>query len=185
KEENRCFIIENYTFPSVPYTFYLDTEYDPSENWPFCVGIMVCHGRKKERVQAFFNSQKQFRQWLSMFKDTLGQYSPNAAYSWAGQDQRLLGLKENCIDLYRIVDRCLLIPLKTYELSKLATHLGYKLPRLAIRGGFDCLNAYREYRSTADSGSKILIRKQIQEYNWHDVKMLAHIHREVKRVMST
>jgi|GEM_PF-3346736 predicted RecB family nuclease len=164
--EKKPILLEPINLPKCPVEFYVDLEY---EDFPFCIGVKIVNGNKIVKFQRLMESENEAMRAISEFKKLTYGINEYVVYTWAGQDSRILGLKGNNIDLYYLINRCLMLPMKSFNVKEVAVYFGHKSPPLKITDGFACLLTFGQYLQTKDSSLRQELRKEIEDYNWNDV----------------
>ena len=176
--ENRPIQLQPISLPTASAEFYIDLEYG---DFPFCIGVKAVEGGSIRKFQRFIGSAHDAKRTVLEFKDLFRNVDDYVAYTWSGQDSRILGLERNHVDLYAIVNRCLMMPMKSFNVKDMAVYFGHQSPPLSIRDGLACLLTFDEYRSSNSEGSRERLRKEIEDYNWNDVESLHDIAQAIRR----
>jgi len=176
--ENRPVQLQPISLPTASTEFYIDLEYG---DFTFCIGVKAVEGGKINKFQRFIDSARDAKRTVQEFIDLFRNVENYVAYTWSGQDSKILGLERNHVDLYSTVNRCLMMPMKSFNVKDVAVYFGHQSPPLSIRNGLACLMTFDEYRSSKDRQTRERLRKEIEDYNWNDVESLHDIAQAIRR----
>lgn len=176
--ENKPIRLQPISLPTASTEFYIDLEYG---DFTFCIGVKAVEGDRISKFQRFIDSARDAKRTVLEFIDLFRDVEDYVAYTWSGQDSKILGLKRNHVDLYSTVNRCLMMPMKSFNVKDVAVYFGHQSPPLSIRDGLACLLTFDEYRSSKDKQTRERLRKEIEDYNWNDVESLHDIAQAIRR----
>lgn len=98
-----------------------------------------------------------------------------------GERHRFSALGEAHIDLYKLFEKCIALPIYTYSIKEVIPYLGIPDKETKIKDGFACLSFWQDYLRTQD----IHLKEDILEYNLEDLKKLIAIKDWTKSFFTT
>lgn len=176
--ENRPIQLQPISLPTASTEFYIDLEYG---DFTFCIGVKAVEGGRTSKFQRFIDSARDAKSTVLEFMELFRNVEDYVAYTWSGQDSKILGLERNHVDLYSTVNRCLMMPMKSFNVKDVAVYFGHQSSPSSIRDGLACLLTFNEYRSSKDKQTRERLRKEIEDYNWNDVESLHDIAQAIRR----
>jgi predicted RecB family nuclease len=177
--EDRTIVRKTFEMPEARTELYIDLEYN---SFPFCVGVKTVTGNVSRKFQKFIDNEKDvenvIREAGNLFRNGY------VAYVWRGKDTEILGLTGRSVDVFDVVNKYLVMPMKSYNVKDVAKYLGHIPPEMEITNGLHCLVKFNRYLMEKEGSLKQQIREEILKYNWNDVESLHFIVREVKKLSS-
>lgn len=195
--ERRLLLVNHSIIPKKEVEIFLDTEYDPVEEYVFLIGLAIKKGDNISFHQFFAGSQRQEKRILLQFLNELSGVEDFVLYTWSGVgadipqlrkslkkhdfiiDRFETAVRKNHFDLFWFTERNVALPLYSLRIKEVAPFFGFT-HNVENMTGADILYEYHQYIENKDELTKSLILK----YNQNDIEALIFVKGALEEMMN-